>query len=213
MRAVNEHRAVRFMYRNRGQVKAQRRHVHPYHIGYVDNHWCVFAFDVDRKAIRTFVLTRLSKPELTRKRFTVSQKFDLNKYLAGSLGLYRGEDDFEVVVELDAWAADDVRGRRLHSSQEVIGELRALNNGDARLDNLYFSITQTLLRNLADMLKGAAAKSDAFHKPNRVMHAANGMVDLTERPFAFISRGSRRNFTAGTSRRLPTIRRRSARAS
>ena len=35
------------------------------------------------------------------------------------------------------------------------------------------------------MAKIAAAKSDAFHKPNRVMHAANGMVDLTERPFAF----------------------------
>jgi predicted DNA-binding transcriptional regulator YafY len=35
------------------------------------------------------------------------------------LGLYRGEEDYEVVVELDAWAADDVRGRRLHSSQEL----------------------------------------------------------------------------------------------
>jgi P4 family phage/plasmid primase-like protien len=69
--------------------------------------------------------------------------------------------------------------------RRLIGELKVSNNGDPRLDNLYFSITQTLLRNLADMLKGAAAKSDAFHKPNRVLHAANGMVDLTERPFAF----------------------------
>lgn len=119
MRGVNEHRAVRFMYRNRGQVKAQARHVHPYHIGYVDNQWSLFGYDVNRKAIRTFVLTRLSKPELTKKKFTVSEKFDLNKYLAGSLGLYRGKEDYEVVVELDAWAADDVRGRRLHSSQEL----------------------------------------------------------------------------------------------
>ena len=100
-------------------MKAQARHVHPYHIGYVDNHWCMFGFDVNRKAIRTFVLARLSRPALTKKRFTLVQKFDLNKHLAGSLGLYRGEDDFEVVVELDAWAADDVRGRRLHSSQEL----------------------------------------------------------------------------------------------
>ena len=69
--------------------------------------------------------------------------------------------------------------------RRLIGELKANNNGDPRLDNLYFSITQTLLRNLTDMLKGAAAKSGAFHKPNRVIHAANGMVDLTERPFAF----------------------------
>jgi predicted DNA-binding transcriptional regulator YafY len=119
MRGVNEHQAVRFMYRNRGQLRAQARHVHPYHIGYVDNHWCLFGFDVKRKAMRTFVLARVSKPKLTKTRFAMSQKFDLNKHLAGSLGLYRGEDDYEVVVELDAWAADDVRGRRLHSSQEV----------------------------------------------------------------------------------------------
>jgi predicted DNA-binding transcriptional regulator YafY len=44
----------------------------------------------------------------------------LNEFLKGSLGLFKGQEDFEVVVELDAWAADDVRGRRLHSSQELV---------------------------------------------------------------------------------------------
>ncbi len=34
---------------------------------------------------------------------TVLQRFDLNKHLAGSLGLYRGNGDYEVVVELDVW--------------------------------------------------------------------------------------------------------------
>jgi hypothetical protein len=33
--------------------------------------------------------------------------------------LFKGQDDFEVVVELDAFAADDVRERRLHFSQEL----------------------------------------------------------------------------------------------
>jgi hypothetical protein len=80
-------------------------------------------------------------------------------------------------VKVRAWFEEEFR--------RLIAELKANSQGDPRLDNLYFSITQPLLRNLADMLKGAAAKSDAFHKPNRVMHAANGMVDLTERPFAF----------------------------
>jgi len=94
----------------------------------VENQWCLFGFDVDRKAIRTFVLSRPSKPTLTGKRFTVSGKFDLNEHLKGSMGLYRGQEDYEVVIELDAWAADDVRGRRLHSSQELVelgaGKLR-----------------------------------------------------------------------------------------
>lgn len=129
MRAVNEHRAVRFLYRNRGQVKAQQRHVHPYHIACVENQWCLFGFDVARDDFRTYVLARLSKPEFTGKMFQVSKKFDLNERLRGSLGLYQGHEDYEIVVELDAWAADDVRGRRLHSSQE----LTELSNGMLRV--------------------------------------------------------------------------------
>src|SRR6185437_7539613 len=129
MRAVNEHRAVRFLYRNRGQVKAQQRYVHPYHIACVENQWCLFGFDVARDDFRTYVLARLCKPEFTEKMFQVSKKFDLNERLRGSLGLYQGHEDYEIVVELDAWAADDVRGRRLHSSQE----LTELSNGMLRV--------------------------------------------------------------------------------
>jgi proteasome accessory factor B len=136
MRGVSEWRAVKFMYRNRGQVKAQQRHVRPYHIACVDNQWCLFAFDVDRKAMRTFVLARLSKPAFTGRRFEVSKKFDLNEYLRGSLGLFKGQDDFEVAVELDAWAADDVRGRRLHSSQEITELPRGMLRVRLRLDSL-----------------------------------------------------------------------------
>ena len=136
MRAVSEKRAVKFMYRNRGHVKAQERHVRPCHIACVDNQWCLFGFDVDRKAMRTFVLARLSKPALTGKRFTVSKKFDLNEYLRGSLGLFKGQEDFEVVVELDAFAADDVRGRRLHSSQELTEMPGGMLRVRLRLDSL-----------------------------------------------------------------------------
>jgi predicted DNA-binding transcriptional regulator YafY len=96
----------------------------------------LFAFDVNRKAMRTFVLSRLSKPVLTGKRFTVPKKFDLNEYLRGSLGLFKGQDDFEVVVELDAFAADDVRGRRLHSSQELTEMPGGMLRVRLRLDSL-----------------------------------------------------------------------------
>jgi len=35
------------------------------------------------------------------------------------MGLFKGEEDHEVIVEFDRWGADDVRGRRWHSSQEL----------------------------------------------------------------------------------------------
>jgi predicted DNA-binding transcriptional regulator YafY len=118
--AIQERRAVRFKYRNRGQTKFQARHVHPRHIACVDNQWCLFAWDCKRREDRTFVLTRLKQLKVTNERFTPSEKFDLNKVLAGSIGRFKGQEDHEIVIELDAWAADDVRGRQLHSSQVLI---------------------------------------------------------------------------------------------
>ena len=118
-RAVRERRAVTFMYRNRGQLKAQRRQVHPLHIAYVDNHWCMFGFDVVRRDVRTYVLSRLSRAALTGRKFAVAKNFDLEEHLRGSLGVYKGRDDYDVVVDFDVVGADDVRGRQWHSSQKL----------------------------------------------------------------------------------------------
>jgi len=38
---------------------------------------------------------RLSKPELTEERFTVSKGFDLDRELSGSLGVFKGSDDYQ----------------------------------------------------------------------------------------------------------------------
>ena len=136
-RAVSERRKINFLYRNRGQVKAQRRQqVHPYHIACVENQWCLFGFDPARNDMRTFVLARLSRPALTSGRFEIAKKFDLNEFLKGSLGLFKGQEDFEVVIELDAFAADDVRGRRLHPSQDLIELPQGMLRVRLRLNSL-----------------------------------------------------------------------------
>ena len=33
--------------------------------------------------------------------------------------MFKGGDDYEVVIDFDSWAADLIRGRRWHSSQEL----------------------------------------------------------------------------------------------
>ena len=119
-RALKERRVLKFQYRNLDTDKAQGRLVHPYHLGCVDNHWYLFAFDVKRQAMRTFALVRLKSPEITTERFTIPKKFNLNEYLKGSFSVFKGEDDYEIVVEFDSWAADLVRGRKWHASQEII---------------------------------------------------------------------------------------------
>ena len=37
----------------------------------------------------------------------------------GSFNVFKGGDDYEVVIDFDSWAADLIRGRRWHSSQEL----------------------------------------------------------------------------------------------
>ena len=92
--------------------------MHPYHLACIENHWYLFAFDVNRQAIRTFSLSRLADPKLGTKRFTVPEAFDPDEYLRGSFSVYKGKDDYEVVIDFDAWATDLVRSRHWHSSQE-----------------------------------------------------------------------------------------------
>ena len=118
-RALKEHRLLKFQYRNLGAEKAQGRLVHPYHLACVDNHWYLFAFDVKREAMRTFALPRLKSPEITAERFTIPKKFNLSEYLKGSLAVFKGDADYEIVVDFDSWGADLIRGRKWHASQEI----------------------------------------------------------------------------------------------
>src|ERR1035441_8809431 len=45
--------------------------------------------------------------------------FDPKKEFSTSLGVMRGNGDYQVVIEMDAWLTDILRGRRLHPSQVV----------------------------------------------------------------------------------------------
>jgi proteasome accessory factor B len=117
--AVRERRAVKFRYRNRGQLKWEHRHVHPYHVGYVNNKWTLFGFDVKRDETRYYILARLSNPRLTDQRFEMARPFDLKDELRGSFGLFKGKEKIDVVIEFDAWGADDVRPQHWHWSEEL----------------------------------------------------------------------------------------------
>jgi predicted DNA-binding transcriptional regulator YafY len=119
VRALQERRELQFQYRKLSQRAFEPRRVHPYHLACVENHWYLFAHDLARDAMRTFALIRLRAPELGKSRFERPKDFDPDTYLRGSLVIFKGQQDFEVVVEFDAWAADLIRGRRWQATQEM----------------------------------------------------------------------------------------------
>ena len=61
--------------------------------------------------------------------FQKPKDFSVAKYLRGSLTVMSGRNDFEVVIEFDAWATDLLRGRLWHSSQQVT----ELPGGESRM--------------------------------------------------------------------------------
>jgi proteasome accessory factor B len=117
-RAFEQERVLRFLYRKLGVKAPAARLVRPYHVACIENHWYLIGFDLDRRALRTFAITRLSKPEMTSKRFKRPKAFRLEDYLSKSLSVYRGRDDYEVVIDFDPWATDLLRGRHWQSKQQ-----------------------------------------------------------------------------------------------
>lgn len=117
--AIIRHNIVTFEYRKLGENQKNKRVVRPYHLVCADNHWYLIGFDESRKAIRTFSLNRLSNLVVTRDVFQAPADFDLEKYLKGSLSIFKGNADYEVVIDFDKWAADLLEGRPVHPTQRI----------------------------------------------------------------------------------------------
>jgi hypothetical protein len=80
----------------------KHRAVHPCRVAYVNNLSTLFAFDPKADDIRKFVFFRVTQLEVTDELFTVVHRLDLNKELEGSMGVFKGSEKHEVVIEFDA---------------------------------------------------------------------------------------------------------------
>lgn len=118
-RAVQQRKALRFLYRKPGEKKTIGRHIHPYHLTCNDNRWYLIGYDVDRGDTRTFVVARMSGCAEVGEEFKKPKDFSVEKYLQGSFTVMKGQGDYEIVIEFDAWATDQLKGRLWHSSQRV----------------------------------------------------------------------------------------------
>jgi proteasome accessory factor B len=128
-KAVSQHRQIELIYRKPGRRETERRLVDPYHLANINGEWYLFAYDHARKDIRTFVPARVRSVKLTGKTFERPQKFSLEQRLRDSFGVHSGGGDYEVVIRFNARAADYVREKKWHESQQ----LRDLKGGGVEL--------------------------------------------------------------------------------
>jgi len=128
-KAVAQRQQLELHYRKPGQPKTEARLVDPYHLANINGEWFLFAHDHARKDIRTFVPARIQSAKPTGKTFERSQKFSLEKRLRDSFGVHSGDGAYEVVIRFDLHAADYVREKKWHPSQQ----LRELKGGGVEL--------------------------------------------------------------------------------
>jgi proteasome accessory factor B len=72
-----------------------------------------------RKDIRTFVPARILAVEPTGQSFARPHKFSLEKRLRDSFGVQSGQGNFDVVLRFNELAADYIREKKWHESQEL----------------------------------------------------------------------------------------------
>lgn len=128
-KATAQRRQLEFNYRKAGSRNIERRIVDPYHLANINGEWYLFAFDLARKDIRTFVPARVSGLKQTGNTFTRPEKFSLEKRLRDSFGVHSGEGQFDVVLRFNERVADYVREKKWHESQQ----LKELKDGGVEL--------------------------------------------------------------------------------
>jgi len=118
--AVLRSQELEFQYHKLGSRGHDPRRVQPYHLGCIDYQWYLFAFDLDRQQMRTFVLGRMKEFHSTGKRFTRPEDFSVTQHLGDSFGVFSSDGKpQEIRIRFDSFAARLVRERKWHASQKI----------------------------------------------------------------------------------------------
>lgn len=118
--SVMQSRELEFEYHKIGGRCHEPRKVWPYHLGCIENQWYLFAFDLDRKQMRTFALPRICNARVTSRQFVRQADFSMEKWLGGSFGVFKDDGKLQdILIQFDAFAGRLVRERKWHSSQKI----------------------------------------------------------------------------------------------
>jgi len=118
-KALHESHEIAFRYKKLGDGTGSERHVQPYHLGCIAGVWYLIAFDLSRKAIRTFALTRITGFKKLPGRFNRPKDFSLDDMLSDSFSAFETHDAQPVRILLDPLAATLTSERKWHPSQEM----------------------------------------------------------------------------------------------
>lgn len=132
--AARARREVSFDYHKLTSDTPERRTVHPYHVGQLDNGWYLLAHDPTRSAVRTFAFQRIRHLQMGTATFERDPSFDARAHLGGGFGVWgyaeQGQGTHLVQLHFEGYAARVVAERQWHPSQVT----RRLKNDGTQIE-------------------------------------------------------------------------------
>jgi len=116
--ALQERRTVEAEYHSFGRDAVSRRRLDPVHLWYQQGGIYLAAYCNTRRQVLTFALERFRRARMTDDTFQPPPDFNLDRYLQGSFGLFRGEP-VRVTLRFSRQVARYVAERLWHPSQTL----------------------------------------------------------------------------------------------
>ncbi len=114
--ALQERRTVEAEYHSFGRDAVSRRRLDPVHLWYQQGGIYLAAYCHTRRDVITFALERFRQVRITDDTFQSKPEFNLDRYLEGSFGLFRGEP-VRVTLRFSRQVARYIAERPWHPSQ------------------------------------------------------------------------------------------------
>lgn len=115
--AIEDHKAVHITYRSQHATEPATRDVYPLNWTWKSGSLYLLAFSPEHDRIRTYKVDRMEAVEVSNFVFQPHRDFDAAAYLAGSLGIYDGDEDVTVVIRFLPEAARHAQESRWHRSK------------------------------------------------------------------------------------------------
>ena len=126
MQAIEEHRMAEVAYQRDPAADPATLALAPYGIVYHKGSLYLVAFSTEHQMVRHYKLDRVDAVELQIQHYEPDPQFDLQKHLANSFGVFRGDGDENslqtVRIRFRPEVARYVREKTWHSSQQLSSE-------------------------------------------------------------------------------------------
>lgn len=123
LHAIKNRFQLNFFYQSYDQEKATLRKSNPLLLKEFKGRWYLIAKDLADETIKTYALDRLSNPEITKKRFTLSAELNPKLIFQDSFGIIHSIDGSvpeRVILSFDPWQGKYVKSQPLHASQKTL---------------------------------------------------------------------------------------------